>query len=102
MTDQDIIKAIAELDGKWSTQFPYVGYHEFEQAIYLPAYLTSRDAIVPIREKLVNTQVLRGKWMEIAVMVILETEKEVDEYAMTHLTAAQECKTLLLLFNQWS
>lgn len=110
MKNEEIIRAIAELDGREIAYGEFVNIRQRESDGEpeiighepLPPYLTSRDAIVPIREKLVNTQVLKDKWLEMAVMVVLETEKEVDEYALTHLTAEQECKTLLLLFKKWN
>ena len=110
MTTEQIIKVVAELDGRKAC-YTFGGYSKAPCLVcgqsldeHKPddEYLTSRDAIVPIREKLVNTQALKDEWMELAVMVILESENEVDEYALTHLTAAQECQTLLLLFKKWN
>jgi hypothetical protein len=111
MEPQDIIKSVAELD-RWAFHSHLIvnancdanrltgNKHEFAMMADFK-YLTSLDAIVPLREKLVNTQALKDKWMEISTLVMLETEKDVDEYALTHLTAAQESKTLLLLFDKW-
>ncbi len=53
MTTEDKIKVLAELDGRWSIQFPYQpeGHQAFEQIKYLPCYLTSYDAIIPLIQK---------------------------------------------------
>jgi hypothetical protein len=63
MKDQDIIKAVAELDG-WTNLDRYIGTDRVSNGILkgtppgqsgfieeVPSYLTSRDAIVPVIEK---------------------------------------------------
>ena len=61
MKDHDIIKAIAELDGVPTPHKPTEdeiksgSYYQFE-----PAYLTSRDAIIPVIEK--QDSVIQGQF----------------------------------------
>jgi hypothetical protein len=117
MKPQDIIKAIAKLDG-WTRkpEFDYLAQlptwdprkilEQWEKdgslTDKLPPYLTSRDAIVPVIEKQDYGTQLRFI-RELAKIVIADRWHERENYAMQLLKATpfQLCEALLRATNKW-
>ena len=111
MKNEDIIKAIAELDGwkssKFGTEESPVWYQTTDDGMVyeLPPYLTSRDAIVPVLRKQPRFQ--NGKPFQLLIVRHLETIVERDgkflerEFNALVATPRQLCEALLCATGKW-
>lgn len=111
MKDQDIIKAVAELDGKWQ-HLKKCGWSDEvcceELMKWSKNYTHSRDAIIPVIEKLryPSTEV---QWkifqMELSVIIVKENHVGVDSvshvFELICATPRQLCEALLKATGKW-
>lgn len=102
MTDTEIIKAVAELDG-WKfgegrmAAFCQPPPYEFGVVTHdkLPSYLTSLDAIVPVIEK-------QDEWAQRHFIEALQdTTEEISVIKLFLATPRQLCEALLRATGKW-
>ena len=105
MKPQDIIKAIAELDG-WKPN-PIAGgmyppdLHpavNINKVFELSPYLTSRDAIVPVIEK--QDLVTKSNWLYILSDMVYHQHKNTYLVSL-FVTPSQLCEALLRSTGKW-
>ena len=114
MTDTEQIKAIAELDG-WTLQEVTINSHveaSYKDTMWtkegcmaggVPNYLTSRDAIIPVIEKLYSKNDYEaGKFIDV-LAVIIGHEHNLGTHCIGLVisTPKQLCEALLRATNKW-
>lgn len=110
MTPQSQIIAIAELDGwqcnLWSdksTSEWYSKKDEIDKNIKDFTYLHSRDAIVPVIEKVIKTS---GEWHEFTIHLFGEATIVDDAFTIVfkllQKTPSQLCEALLRATGKWT
>lgn len=114
MNEQDQIRAIAELDGwvwhgdsAWDTNLPYWKNKEGIAYQWLPHYLTSYDAIIPVIQKQQETNLD----VRYAISYVLQSlrfgfnSKNLDHAEATDLllcaSPSQLCEALLRATGKW-
>jgi hypothetical protein len=106
MTNTDITKAVAELDGWKKTEGNTLyknGVWIIPDAEQFPKYLTSRDAIIPVIEKQDDTTQLKFMYhlRQIVAHDLLCEPKEVDTCDLVLSFATQLCEALLRATGKW-
>lgn len=109
MTDEQIIIALAKLDGyELQTRGDGTYWHPVHNKYFLkhemPQYLTSRDAIIPVIEKLVNTKDEVWNFSVNLSKVLTEKDEDYQELSpVDYITATpkQFCIALLKATGKW-
>lgn len=120
MTLEQQIKALAELDG-WtevyyfeyrggigedddSVPFGWYGTKNkdcIRQGQKVPNYLTSYDAIIPLRVKVCNTSILKVAWLNSARSILARRIKLVSDFDIASIKPDEDCEALLRATNKW-
>lgn len=107
MTEQDQIKALAELDG-WTdisqiADFPHTGtMPDGTFGKLLPDYLNSRDAIVPLIEKACDSFDKQDSFMSNLMDSVIEGSSTGDKIWLAVTASPQQLsEALLLATSKW-
>lgn len=105
------IKAIAELDG-FADCYIWAEDGETETVLFkidknsvaqeAKEYLTSRDAIVPLRIKVCQTQAVKVLWLNFARQILKRRlGKVVSDFDQACIEPAEDCEALLRATGKW-
>ncbi len=108
MKNQDIIKAIAELDG-WKPKY----LSQESQGLNPPPYLTSRDAIIPVIEKKLSRHTCHSFFDALGLIAIVDWQdcdgapsyegdgSYFEQWVLFKAKPSQMCEALLRATGKW-